>query len=98
MNKGFEISENANGRVCISTFSFWKSWKVSLLLMFRYGFYRWGLYVPPITDEAIHPGFRRCKLIIESGWDHWSGYDWFSDNKEADDFLRKFYYRHCHGK
>lgn len=98
MNKGFEIRENANGRVCISTFGFWKSWKVSLLLMFRYGFYRWGPYVPPITDEAVHPRFHRGKLVIESGWDNWFGYDWFADNKETDDFLKKFYYKHCHGK
>lgn len=98
MSKGFEIRENASGRIVISTFSFWRSWKVSLLLMFRYGFYRWGAYVPPITDEAVHPRFHRGKLVIESGWDNWFGYDWFATNEETDIFLSNFYDRHCRGK
>ena len=95
MSTGFTISKTAHGHVRISTFSFWKSWKVSLLLMFRYGFYRWGLYVPPITDEAVHPRFHRGKLVIESGWDNWFGYDWFADNDATDNFLRIFYEKHC---
>lgn len=98
MSKGFEVRDNASGRVTISTFSFWRSWKVSLLLMLRYGFYRWGPYVPPITDEAVHPRFHRGKLIIESGWDNWFGYDWSGTNRETDIFLLDFYERHCREK
>ena len=95
MDKYFHIHKTANDRVVISTFSFLKSWKVSLLLMFRYGFYRWGPYVPPITDEAVHPSFLRGKLKIHTGWDNWEGYDWFAENEETDKFLIKFYEKHC---
>jgi hypothetical protein len=98
MNKKFEIGETVSGRVCISTFGYWMSWKVSLLLTFRYGFYRFGLYVPPITDEAVHPRFHRGALVIESGWDNWHGYDWFAGNEDTDKFLRLFYEKHCKDK
>jgi len=66
--------------------------------MIRYGFYRWGIYVPPITDEAVHLNYYRGKLKIESGWDNWYGYDWFSSNKETDEFLIRFYEKHCRSK
>jgi len=98
MQKRFELSRTAEGRVCISTFSAKGAWKVSLLLMLRYGFYRWGVYIPPLTDEAVYPRFHRGKLKIESGWDHWQGYDWFATNEATDQFLERFYYKHCDGQ
>jgi len=54
--------------------------------------------VPPITDEAVHLNYYRGKLKIESGWDNWYGYDWFSSNKETDEFLIRFYEKHCRSK
>ena len=98
MSKKFELHTTHEGRIRITTFGFWRSWKVSLLLMFRYGFFRWGSYVPPVTDEAIHLSYIRGKLKILSGWDNWFGYDWFADNVQTDPFIEKFYYKHCHGK
>lgn len=95
MSKRFEVRNDTSGRVTISTFSNRRSWKVSLLLMLRYGFYRRGPYVPPLTGEAVHPRFHRGKLIIASGWDNWFGYDWSSTNGETDIFLLDFYERHC---
>ena len=98
MKKEFEIRQIANGRLCISTFGLWRSWRVSLLLMFRYGFSRRGRFIPPVTDEAVYPRFHRCSLVIESGWDNWFGYDWFASNKETDEFLKQFYDKHCYRK
>ena len=95
MDKEFEILKTHEGRVRITTFSMWKSWKISLLLMFRYGFYRWGIYIPPITDEAIHPNYIRGNLKISAGWDNWYGYDWFAANDITDQFLTDFYHKHC---
>ncbi|MFH2043868.1 MAG: hypothetical protein ABIK92_01835 [Pseudomonadota bacterium] len=98
MDKGFEFHTTHNGRLRISTFSFWRSWKVSLLLMLRYGFHRKGTYIPPVTDQAIHPSYYRGKMIILSGWDNWFGYDWLADNEETDSFLKVFIEKHCRNK
>lgn len=98
MRKEFQISTTHDGRPRITTFSLCQSWRVSLLLMFRYGFYRWGMYVPPITDEAIHLSYFRGRLKIDSGWDNWFGYDWYSANSETDAFLLRFYEKHCCSK
>lgn len=98
MDKEFEFHTTHEGRARITTFSFWRSWKLSLLLMFRYGFLRWGIYIPPFTDEAIHPSYYRGKLKILAGWDNWFGYDWFAANEETDIFLKNIYDKHCHSK
>lgn len=90
-----KISHTYNGRVRISTFSYWQSIKISFLLMFRYGFLRRGVYIPPITDEAVYPSYYRGRLKIESGWDNWGGYDWFASNTETDTFLENFFAKHC---
>lgn len=63
--------------------------------MFRYGFWRWGVYLPAITDEAIYPDFVRFGLRIHSGWDNCSGYDLLAANAASDRFLRRFYEKHC---
>jgi hypothetical protein len=100
-NDGFELHTTGEGRVRITTFGVWRSWKVSLLLVFRHGFYRRGVYMPritEITDEAIHPSYHRGKLKILAGWDNWCGYDWFANDEATDAFLRDFYDKHCRGK
>jgi hypothetical protein len=89
-----ELTKTAEGRVSIETESLKESWRISLLLMFRYGFFRWGIYIPPITDEAIHPNFVRFNLKICAGWDNWSCYYFFADNPQTDSFLLKFYNKH----
>ena len=65
--------------------------------MFRHFFYRWGVYIPPITDEAIFPDYRRGRLRIHAGWDNWVGYDFLSANDATDEFLRTFLRRHFLG-
>ncbi len=90
----FDTLETAEGFYRITTFGVYKSWKVSLLLMFRYGFWRWGFYMPPIAGEGIFPNFRRGRLNIYTGYDDWFGYDWFARDAESDRFLRKFYEKH----
>ena len=91
-----ELMTTANGRASIQTDSRKLSWFISLKLMFRYGFVRWGIYIPPvIADEAIHFSYYRFNLKILAGWDHWSGYYFFADNIETDEFLIKFYNKHC---
>ena len=94
MSPKAEISLAHNGRVRITTFDVWTSWKISLLLMLRYGFFRWGTYIPPITDEAVHPSYYRLKLKIHAGWDSWFGYDWLAENEATDVFLKVFYQKH----
>ena len=87
----------ANGHVWIQTESKAIAKKIGRLLMFRYWFFRWGLFVPPITDEAIFPDYRRGKLRIHAGWDNWVGYDFVSANDATDKFLRRFVDKHLPG-
>ena len=84
-----------NGFCKIETDSLLIRIKLGLLLTFRYGFYRWGAWIPAVTDEAIHPSFIRFRKCILVGWDNWSGYYLFADNEESDKFLRLFYNKHC---
>lgn len=63
--------------------------------MFRYGFLRWGVWIPPITDDAVYPDFIRGKLRIYAGYDNWFGYDLLASNAPTDAFLQRFYERHC---
>jgi hypothetical protein len=58
------------------------------------GFWRWGIYIPPITDEAIYPSYIRWGLKIMSGWDNWVGYDFLSANAKTDHFLEQFIGKH----
>jgi len=95
MNKKYRLDTTGEGRVQISTDSYLNSWKVSLLLMFRYGFMRWGIYLPSPSDETIYPSYYRGKLKVLKGWDNWSDYYWFADNEKTDFFLTKFYENHC---
>ena len=95
MKDGFEILDTADGFARITTFSVKKARRVSLLLMFRYGFIRWGIYIPPITDDGIYPSYYRWRMKILHGWDNWFGYDWFATNQKKSDFLIKFYSKHC---
>jgi len=89
-----ELRTAANGYAWITTQSRRERLWLGLLLMFRYGFWRWGTYVPPITDEAIYPDFIRGKKRIHAGWDNWVGYDLLANDPESDQFLRAFYERH----
>lgn len=79
----------------ILTFSRRAYRRLGLLLMFRYGFWRWGVWVRGVTDEAIYPSFVRGKKKILAGYDNWIGYDLLATNPETDEFLRKFHARHC---
>ena len=88
------LDKAANGHVWLHTESRRKAWKVSILLMFRYGFWRWGVWIPGVTDEAIYPDFRRGALRIHSGWDNWVGHDFLAANKQSDVFLTSFARRH----
>lgn len=85
----------ANGFAKISTFSFSCRMRLALLLMFRYGFWRWGIWIPSITGEAIYPDFICGTKRILAGWDNWFGYDFLADNEETDIFLRRFFEKHC---
>lgn len=90
-----DLTTAANGFACISTFSRKQRRRLALLLVFRYGFLRWGVYVPPVTDDAIFPDFVRWGMRIYSGWDNWMGYDLLAANAKSDVFLRHFYAKHC---
>ena len=85
----------ANGYARITTFSRWQRTKLVLLLTFRYGFWRSGTSIPPITDDAIYPDFVRGRKRILAGWDNWFGYDFLANDPESDAFLRSFYDKHC---
>jgi hypothetical protein len=89
------LSISNNGFACIETSSYLASWKICLLLMFRYGFRREGKVVPPITDQAIYKDYVKDELRILSGWDNLRGYDWLANDLRSDMFLRDFYERHC---
>ena len=89
-----ELSTAANGFAWITTYSKHQRSRLGRLLMFRYGFWRWGASVPAITDEAIYPDFVRWGLRIHSGWDNWVGYDLLAANAKSDAFLRRFYAKH----
>ena len=90
-----DLSTAANGYALVSTFSSRQRLRLGLLLVFRYGFLRWGVYVPPITDDAVYPSFVRWGMRIHSGWDNWIGYDLLASNEKTDAFLRAFYAKHC---
>jgi hypothetical protein len=89
-----EKTETHDGRVQITTFSWFESWKICLLLMFRHGFKRRGDFIPVIIDQAIYPSFYRGQLEILSGWDDCVGYDWIASNDQTDIFLTQFYSRY----
>ena len=85
----------ANGFARITTFSLWQRARLGFLLTFRYGFWRWGSWIPPIADDAIYPDFIRGRKRILAGWDNWFGYDFLAKDPETDAFLREFYTNHC---
>jgi hypothetical protein len=89
------MHDAANGFACISTFSAKKRARLGLLLMFRYGFWRWRVWLPSVSDNASYPAFIRRGMRIETGYDNWSGYDLLATNDASDGFLRAFYVRHC---
>ena len=89
-----ELRTAANGYAWITTPSRRERLWLGLLLTFRYGFWRWGTYIPPITDEAIYPDFIRGRKRIHAGWDNFVGYDLLAGDAESDKFLRAFYERH----
>ena len=88
------VSIAANGHTWIQTESRSRAKKIGRLLVFRHFFYRWGVFVPPLTDEAIFPDYRRGRLRIHAGWDNWVGYDFLSANDATDEFLRLFLAKH----
>ena len=92
-----QLNTAACGFAWVTAYSRLEYWRLSLLLVFRYGFVRWGRYIPPITDEAIFPDFVRFGLRIQAGWDSWMGYDLLAANERSDVFLRRFYAKHCGG-
>jgi len=87
----------ANGRLMLTTHERSERRRWSWLLMFRYGFLRWGIWIPAIAGDAVYPDFIRGGLRIHAGWDQWIGYELQSHNAATDDFLRRFYERHCSG-
>ena len=92
-----QLSTAANGYAWITTHSRSEYWRLALILVFRYGFIRWGRYVLPITDEAIFPNYVRRGLRINAGWDNCMGYDLLAANERSDTFLRRFHHKHCGG-
>jgi len=94
VEKEIFLDTSASGHHWIYTESRMKASRIGRLLSFRYGFWRWGLYVPPITDEAIYPSYVRWHLKIYSGWDNWVGFDFLSANEYTDEFLEQFSARH----
>jgi hypothetical protein len=88
------VDKAANGHVWIYAESKREFRRIRRFLMFRYGFWRWGSWIPPITDEGIYPDYRRGHLRIHSGWDIWIGFDFLSANTETDQFLDAFI--RCH--
>ncbi len=94
-NSHFQVQTTADGRFGITTKSRFRAWRVTLLLMFRYGFRRRGVWILPLGGEGISPSFHRGELEISAGYDNWSGYDWGAENAASDTFLRTFYRDHC---
>lgn len=94
MDKNIYLDKAANGHNWLNTESRRAAKRVGRYLMFRHGFIRWGVYIPPIADEAILPSYIRWGLRIHSGWDNWIAYDFLSANDETDTFLEQFVARH----
>jgi len=92
-----QLNTAETGFAWVTTHSRLQYWRLCLILVFRYGFLRWGRYIPPITDEAIFPDYVRFGLRIHAGWDNWMGYDLLAANEASDAFLRRFYLKHCGG-
>ena len=90
-----EIGVAASGFSNVTTFSLPKRLRLGLLLTFRYGFLRWGRWIPAVAGDAIYPDFIRPGKRIHAGWDDWVGYYLLAGNEESDVFLRRFYSRHC---
>lgn len=90
-----DLGTAANGFAVVTTQSKKVRFRLGLLLMFRYGCWRWGPRIPAIADAAIYPDFIRGRLRIHSGWDNWLGYDLLAADPESDAFLRRFHARHC---
>jgi hypothetical protein len=84
-----------NGFFSIETNSAWVRLRLGLLLIFRYGFYRWGSCTIGI-DETIYPSFLRFGICICAGWDNFSGYYLMANDQKSDEFLRRFYDKHGH--
>lgn len=88
-----ELTRNASDQVTIETESYWLSWKINCLLMFKYRFRRKGRFILGL-DEVIYHDFVKANLIINSGWDIWCGYDWSANCSEGNQFLIEFFERH----
>ena len=88
------LIQASNGFCEITTDSLIVRMKLGILLTIRYGFYRWGVCIPAVTDDAIHPSFIRFNQCILTGWDNWMGYYLLAENEETDSFLRFFYQKH----
>ncbi len=61
------VGPAANGFTCINTFSHFRSLKLGLLLLFRYGFWRKGGWVRAVTDNAIYASFVHGRKSILTG-------------------------------
>ena len=94
MDKSIYLDKAANGHNWLHTESRREAKRLGRLLSFRHGFFRWGIYVPAITDEAIYPNYVRGRLKIYAGWDNWVGYDFLAANSQTDEFLEQFIARH----
>ncbi len=94
-DESIRLTTAASGFAWIYTSSRRQHRNLGLLLVFRYGFLRWGIYVPPITDDAIYPDYWRWDMRIHSGWDNWMGYHLIATDPVSDRFLREFYAKHC---
>jgi|GEM_PF-2056544 len=87
-----KLCTSHNGHLMLTTDSFRLSCKISFLLMFRYGFWRWGIFIPNyVIDEAIYPDYLRGNKRIFSDWEEMSGYEFTASNKESSMFLKEFY-------
>ena len=90
-----DISTAANGFALVSTHSRWQRCRIVLLLTFLYGFWRQGGASAAEVDSRVYRDFRRGNLRIMSGYDIWIGYDFLAGDPDSDEFLRRFYARHC---
>lgn len=84
----------ANGFIAICMDSLWLRFKLSVLLTFKYGFYREGQWSSTETDEEIYAHFVRENLRILAGWDQRLGHYLLADNQQSNVFLRSFYQEH----
>ena len=90
MRGELRVATAANGFAILTTPSPASYLRCVVALVLRHGFLPWGRYIPPMTDESVHPTLHRGRLRILAGWDALMGYHLLADSAEAETFLRDF--------